>query len=86
MTTQNLSTRPNRTICLAITVELYLQIILNAVAFRKYLNGQIEVCHELFPGEILIGYRMKDIYYSKKQNIPIHDPSIFCYPLHDRTC
>ena len=71
MANEHLSTCPNRVICLAITMEMYLQIILDAIAFRCYLNHQIEVCEGLFPGEITKGYQMKDIYHSKKQLIPI---------------
>jgi hypothetical protein len=34
--------------------------------FRKFLDQQIEATPELFPPEIERGYRMKDIYPSRK--------------------
>ena len=63
--------RPHRVICLAITLEVYQIIINESSLFRGYLDQQIEQFFELFPSPILSGYRMKDMYLSKKLGITI---------------
>ncbi|MBF0234359.1 MAG: hypothetical protein HQK65_15165, partial [Desulfamplus sp.] len=63
--------RPNRVICLAITLEIYQVIIKDASLFRGYLDQQIAQFCELFPPEIVSGYRMKDMYHSRKLSITI---------------
>lgn len=63
--------RPNRVICLAITLEVYQIMINESSLFRGYLDQQIEQFFELFPSQILSGYRMKDMYLSKKLGITI---------------
>jgi len=63
--------RKNRTICLPFEEEEYQNIIKDAKKFRAYLNRMIEAFPELFPPEIVNGYRMKDSYYSKKLDIEI---------------
>jgi hypothetical protein len=61
----------NRTICLPFDQTVYQQCVSDAKAFRKSIDEQIELLPELFPHEISDGYRMQDIYYSKKQGISI---------------
>lgn len=41
------------------------------IDFRKCIDERIKLFPELFPYEITNGYLMKDIYYCKKQSIPI---------------
>jgi len=61
----------NRTICLPISQEEYKQIVGAPDSFRKYIDAQFIVSAKLFPPEIATGYRMKDIYFSKKMSIYI---------------
>ncbi|WP_231714128.1 hypothetical protein [Desulfosarcina ovata] len=61
--------RNNRIICLPFSQGNYECNILNPVDFRTSVNKRIELFPELFPAEIENGYRMKDLYYSKKQSI-----------------
>jgi len=61
----------NRTICLPFDQTAYQQCVSDAKVFRKFIDEQIELFPELFPIEVSDGYRMKDIYYSKKQAISI---------------
>jgi len=63
--------RDNRTICLPFSQQVYNPNINNASDFRKCIDERIELFPELFPPEITAGYRMKDIYYSKKQSVAI---------------
>ena len=61
--------RKNRTICLPFTKAIYLKNIKKASDFRKLLDERIESFPELFPSEISKGYKMKDKYFSEKQQI-----------------
>lgn len=63
--------RNYRTICLPFSQENYLQNVIDAKDFRKCIDERIELFPELFPPEISNGYKMKDIYYSKKQEFDI---------------
>ena len=63
--------RNNRTICLPFSQQVYNAHINNASDFRKCIDRRIESFPELFPPEITTGYRMKDIYYSRKQSVAI---------------
>jgi hypothetical protein len=63
--------RNNRTICLPFTQEDYRASVVDPVIFRKRIDERIAQYPELFPPEIAKGYRMKDIYPSKKQGIPL---------------
>jgi hypothetical protein len=63
--------RDNKTICLPFSQQVYNANINNAVDFRTCIDERIEFFPELFPPEITKGYRMKDIYYSKKQSVAI---------------
>ena len=61
----------DKSICLPFRPEGYLEIVHNAVLFRKYVDDRIEIFPELFPAEIANGYQMKDIRTSIKLLIPI---------------
>lgn len=63
--------RNNKTICLPFSQEEYNATVADPVAFRKCVDERLELFPELFPPEITMGYLMKDIYPSKKQDIPI---------------
>jgi hypothetical protein len=63
--------RNNRTICLPFSQENYLPNVINAKDFRQRIDERIELFPELFPPEICNGYKMKDIYSSKKQELDI---------------
>ena len=41
------------------------------INFQKCIDDRIELFPELLPPEIAKGYLRKDIYYSKKQSVPI---------------
>ncbi len=60
------ATRNNRTICLPFSQDNYNGNIYDPSDFRNCLDEQIELFPELFPPEIINGYQMKDIFYSKK--------------------
>jgi hypothetical protein len=59
-------TRGSKTICIPCSQEQYQRIVDDTVRFREFLDEQIEATPELFPPEIRRGYRMKDLYTSRK--------------------
>jgi hypothetical protein len=59
-------TRGLKTICIPCSQQDYERIVGDPVLFRESLDRQIGVTPELFPPEIGRGYRMKDIYTSRK--------------------
>lgn len=59
-------TRGPKTICIPCSQEQYERIVDDPVLFREYLDRQIEATPELFPPKIHRGYRMKDLYISRK--------------------
>ena len=59
-------TRGPKTICIPCSQEQYQRIVDDPVRFREFLDQQIEATPELFPPEIRRGYRMKDLYTSRK--------------------
>ena len=59
-------TRGPKTICIPCSQEQYRRIVDDPVRFREFLDRQIEATPELFPPEIRRGYRMKDLYTSRK--------------------
>lgn len=63
--------RENRTIVVPFDQDKYPEMILNPDKFRDALDYFIKLYPELFPPEISLGYRMKDIYHPKKLSIPI---------------
>jgi hypothetical protein len=58
--------RGPKTICIPCSQEQYERIVEDPVRFREFLDRQVEATPELFPPEIRQGYRMKDIYTSRK--------------------
>ncbi|MGK5091456.1 hypothetical protein WDW89_05475 [Deltaproteobacteria bacterium TL4] len=65
------SSYQNRVICLSFSQELYAAVIEDANEFREIINLRITCFMELFPSDIVTGYRMKDKYSSKRQSIII---------------
>ena len=60
------STRQCRIICVPFLRGSYSSFIKNAALFRENLDENINRFPELFPEEIEQGYRMKDLYWSKR--------------------
>lgn len=58
--------RRPKTICIPCPQPQYEQVVDDPEQFRRLLDRQIEATLELFPPEIQRGYRMKDIYTSRK--------------------
>src|SRR3954447_13273609 len=58
--------RGQKTICIPCSQEHYERIVDDPAQFRACLDRQIEATPELFPPEIRRGYRMKDVYTSRK--------------------
>ena len=55
-----------KTICIPCSQQQYEQVVGDPEQFRKLLDRQIEATPELFPPQIKRGYRMKDVYTSRK--------------------
>ena len=58
--------RGQKTICIPCSPEEYQQVVGDPERFRDFLDRHIEATPELFPAEIQRGYRMKDLYRSRK--------------------
>src|SRR4051812_30162541 len=58
--------RGQMTICIPCSQEQYERIVEDPAQFRAHLDRQIEATPDLFPPEIRRGYRMKDLYTSRK--------------------
>ena len=58
--------RGRKTICLSCSRQEYEQVVDDPERFRNFLDRHIEATPELFPAEIRRGYRMKDVYRSRK--------------------
>ena len=58
--------RGHKTICIPCSQREYERVVGDPAEFRKLLDRQIEATPELFPPEIGRGYRMKDVYPSRK--------------------
>jgi hypothetical protein len=58
--------RGQKTICLPCSPHQYEQAVDDPEQFRSLLDQQIQATPELFPPEIRRGYRMKDLYLSRK--------------------
>ena len=58
--------RGQKTICIPCSQQQYEQVVDDPEAFRRLLDQQIQATPELFPPEIRRGYRMKDVYTSRK--------------------
>lgn len=70
------SSRVNRTICIPFPEETYRVVLNDPKKFREHMNSYLKQHPEPFPVEIHQGYKMKDIYYSKKLELPIRRISI----------
>jgi hypothetical protein len=74
--------RGQKTICIPCSPQEYERVVDDPLAFRRLLDQQIEATPELFPPEIRRGYRMKDVYRSRKtgiklRRIELRDPQCF---------
>jgi hypothetical protein len=58
--------RGRKTICIPCSQQQYERLVDDPNLFREFLDRQIEAAPELFPTEIRRGYRMKDLYTSRK--------------------
>jgi hypothetical protein len=58
--------RGHKTICIPCSPQEYAQVVDDPEKFRKLLDQQIAATPELFPAGIKRGYRMKDVYTSRK--------------------
>jgi hypothetical protein len=58
--------RGQKTICIPCSPEEYRQVVGDPERSRRLLDRHIEATPELFPPEIRRGYRMKDLYRSRK--------------------
>lgn len=63
--------RKNRIIVVPFDQDQYSKIIFAPYKFRESLDNFIKLYPEILPPEINLGYKMKDIYHSKKLSIPI---------------
>ncbi len=58
--------RGHKTICIPCSSQEYERVVGDPEMFRKFLDRQVEATPELFPPGIDRGYRMKDVYTSRK--------------------
>src|SRR3954471_12904732 len=58
--------RGHKTICIPCSQQEYERAVYDPEAFGRLLDQQIEATPDLFPPEIRRGYRMKDLYQSRK--------------------
>jgi hypothetical protein len=58
--------RGQKPICIPCSQEQYEQFVEDPEQFRSFLDRQVQATPELFPPEIRRGYRMKDLYTSRK--------------------
>ena len=58
--------RGQKTLCIPCSPQEYERVVDDPELFRRLLDPQIEATPELFPPEIRRGYRMKDVYRSRK--------------------
>jgi hypothetical protein len=58
--------RGQKTICIPCSQQQYERVVDDPEQFRRLLDHQIEATPDLFPPEIRRGYRMKDLYRSRK--------------------
>jgi hypothetical protein len=73
--------RGHKTICIPCSQPEYEHLVGDPEAFRKFLDRQIEANPELFPPGIERGYRMKDLYSSRKTGCKLRR-----IELRDRQC
>ena len=58
--------RGQKTICIPCSLQQYEQVVGDPERFRNFLDRHVEATPELFPAAIRRGYRMKDVYHSRK--------------------
>ena len=58
--------RGQKTICIPCSQQQYERIVDDPAQFRAYLDRQVAATPDLFPPEIQRGYRMKDVYTSRR--------------------
>ena len=58
--------RGHKTICIPCSQQEYERVVDDPERFRDLLDRHIEATPELFPADIRRGYRMKDVYHSRK--------------------
>jgi hypothetical protein len=58
--------RGRKSICLPCSPQEYEQVVGDPVLFRRFLDRHLQATPDLFPPEIERGYRMKDLYTSRK--------------------
>jgi hypothetical protein len=58
--------RGHKTICIPCSQQEYERVVDDPERFRDFLDRHIEATPELFPADIRRGYRMKDVYHSRK--------------------
>jgi hypothetical protein len=58
--------RGHKTICIPCSQQEYERVVDDPEEFRRLLDQQIQATPDLFPPEIRRGYRMKDLYRSRK--------------------
>ena len=76
--------RGQKTICIPCSQEQYERIADDPAQFRACLDRQIEATPDLFPPEIRRGYRMKDVYRSRKTGWTLRRielRNLQCYPV-----
>jgi hypothetical protein len=61
-----MASRGRKTICLPCSPQEYEQVVDDPVLFRHFLDRHLQATPDLFPPEIRRGYRMKDLYTSRK--------------------
>ena len=66
MAHSNQPSRGRKTICIPCSAQEYEQVIDDPVKFRAFLDRHVQATPELFPPLIGRGYRMKDVYPSRK--------------------
>jgi hypothetical protein len=60
------SVRGHKSICMPCSPQEYERVVGDPEQFRGFLDRHFESTPELFPPEIRRGYRMKDLYRSRK--------------------
>jgi hypothetical protein len=76
--------RGQKTICIPCSQQEYERVVDDPEAFRRLLDHQIEATPDLFPPEIRRGYRMKDVYRSRKTGWKLRRielRNLRCYPV-----
>src|SRR4051812_30021815 len=73
--------RGHKTICIPCSPQEYEHVVGDPERFRGFLGRQFKAAPELFPPGITLGYRMKDLYTSRKTGCKLRR-----IELRDLTC